>query len=342
MKSIDANNLSMDHSYIYLIFFIMLFLVMALYFKVADRYNIIDKPNSRSSHTLITVRGGGVIFPVAAFIYTFYFGFDHFWFLVGLLLMSVVSLIDDIKELNGNIRMAFQFLAIGLLFYDLGVFQLPFYGYIPLLIFCIATLNAWNFMDGINGITGGYSLLTLLTLIYINDQIVTFSSTGFMITLALALVVFIFYNFRTQARCFAGDIGSISIAFVLIFLMINLIMTTGNFNYILLILLYGLDAASTVFFRLLRKEKIMEPHRSHFYQYLANEKKLPHNTTSLLYMLFQLLVNILVITLAFQSNLTFIATLILATILFIALRFSIEGRQHLLGKTTNQQRSSAS
>jgi UDP-GlcNAc:undecaprenyl-phosphate GlcNAc-1-phosphate transferase len=273
----------MNAIYIYLLFFLFLFLVMAIYFKLAAKYNIIDKPNERSSHTLITVRGGGIIFPLAAFFYAIFFGFDYPWFLGGLLLISLISFIDDVNELNGKIRMVFQFIVIGLMFVDLGLFSFPIYASLPLLIFGVATLNAWNFMDGVNGITGGYSLLTVLTLIYVNDRVMPFTSTGFMVAILLSLVVFIFYNFRTQARCFAGDIGSVSIAFIILFLLLRLILESGNPNYILFILIYGLDSTTTVFFRVIRKENILLPHRSHLYQYLANEMRLPHNTVALMY-----------------------------------------------------------
>lgn len=311
--------------------------MMAVYFKIATKYNIIDKPNARSSHTLVTVRGGGIIFPIAAFLHYFCFGSIHPWFLGGLLLISIVSFIDDITELNGKIRLVFQFIAMIMLLMDFSLFDFPLYVYLPLLILGVATINAWNFMDGINGITGGYSLLTLATIIFLKDQILGFASTGFTVAIALALLVFIFYNFRTQARCFAGDVGSVSIAFIIVALMIKLVKTTENPNYILFILIYGLDSATTVFFRILRKESILEPHRSHLYQYLANEKGMPHNTVAMIYILIQLAINILVISLAFHSTNIFIISLIVAVVAFVGVRFALEGSNRLLGRTPLNQ-----
>jgi UDP-GlcNAc:undecaprenyl-phosphate GlcNAc-1-phosphate transferase len=306
--------------------------MMAIYFKLAAKYNIIDQPKARSSHTLVTIRGGGIIFPIAAFLHYFCFGSTHPWFLAGLLLISIVSFIDDIIELNGKIRLVFQFMAMAMLLLNFSLFNFPFYVYLPLMILGIATINAWNFMDGVNGITGGYSLLTLATIIYLKDQILGFTSTGFTVAIALALLVFIFYNFRTQARCFAGDVGSVSIAFIIVALMIKLIKTTENPNYILFILIYGLDSATTVFFRVLRKESILEPHRSHLYQYLANEKGMPHNTVAMIYILAQLAINILVISLSFHSTYIFIISLIIGVVSFIGVRFALEGSSRLLGK----------
>lgn len=323
----------MSKIYVYLLFFVFLFLMMAIYFKLAAKYKIIDEPNARSSHTLVTVRGGGVIFPIAAFLHYFCFGSKHPWFLAGLLLVSIVSFIDDIIELNGKTRLVFQFIAMAMLLLNFSLFDFPFYVYVPLLILGIATINAWNFMDGINGITGGYSLLTLATIIYLKDQILGFASTGFTVAIALALLVFIFYNFRTHARCFAGDVGSVSIAFIIVALMIKLVKTTENPNYILFVLIYGLDSATTVFFRVLRKESILQPHRSHLYQYLANEKGMAHNTVSIIYILIQLAINILVISFSFHSTNIFIISLIIGVVLFVGVRFALEGPSRLLNKT---------
>jgi len=320
----------MDNIYVFLLYFILLFFLMAIYFKLADRYNIIDKPNERSSHSLVTVRGGGIIFTISALLYAIFFGLPYPYFLVGILLVSLVSFIDDINELNGKIRLVFQFIAAGLMLMEVHLLFIPIYWMIPLVVFVVAMLNAWNFMDGINGITGGYSLLTLMSLIYINDKIVAFGSTGFMVAVALSLLVFIFFNFRTQARCFAGDVGSISIGFIIAFLMTQLVITTGNPNYLFLLLLYGLDTATTVFFRLMRKEQILEPHRSHFYQFLANEKELPHNTVSLLYIFVQLLINASIIFLLPMGIDTLIYSLLIGLLIFLAIRFSIEGKAHLL------------
>lgn len=320
-----------DNMYVFLFYFILLFFLMAVYFKMADRFNIVDKPNERSSHIHLTIRGGGIIFPISVFIYGFFFGFSYPFFLSGLFLVSIVSFIDDIQELNGKIRLVFQFASVGLMLFEVGLFFLPVYFVIPLAVFLVAMLNAWNFMDGINGLTGGYSLLTILTLIYINDNVIAFSSKGLMMAVALSLTVFIYYNFRSRARCFAGDVGSVSIGFVIAFLMLQLIAVTSNPNYVILLLIYGLDAATTVFFRFIRKEELLQPHRSHLYQFLANEKGIPHSIVSLLYIFGQLIINaILLFFLPHKiEELTF--WLLTGLLVFILFRFAVEGRQHLLG-----------
>lgn len=186
-------------------------------------------------------------------------------------------------------------------------------------------------MDGINGIMGAYSLITILSLYFINEYHIPFVINEWMIVSAMALLVFNFFNFRKKAKCFAGDVGSVSMAYIIIFFLLLLIIKSGDFKYIGLLLFYGLDAVSTIIFRLARRENIFEAHRSHFYQYLANVKGWPHLGVSALYMLVQIMVNVLIISLNWNS-LTFLIFILFSGVVFLGLRFAVEGRERLLGK----------
>jgi len=200
------------------------------------------------------------------------------------------------------------------------------------LIFVIGTINAYNFMDGINGITGSYSLLAILSLLYINKEVVVFTNDQLLISLAISLLIFNWFNFRKKAKCFAGDVGSISIAFALVFLIAQLILKTSNITYVLILLVYGLDTSLTVIFRKIRGENIFAAHRSHFYQYLANEKAWSHVAVSTLYFFVQLGVNFAVIFCLHQYPLLALAFTIGFTVVFLLLRFSVEGKKRLIGK----------
>ncbi len=309
---------------------IILFAVELLYFKIAGYYNIIDKPNHRSSHNKVTIRGGGIIFPVAILLYSLYAGFTYPYFLFGLLIISFVSFIDDISELSSKIRILFHLVAVTLLFYQTSVFSLPVYWILLASVFVIGTINAINFMDGINGITGGYGLITLATLYYINSSVaLNFTSVNFLIVAISAVLVFNFFNFRTKAKCFAGDVGSVSLAFIIVFFITQLVMKTENINYLLLLLLYGLDAFTTIIFRIIRKENILDAHRSHFYQFLANEKQMPHLAVSILYMIVQIIFNIMIIHYMHSSIIYGLLFLIGAFILFVLIRINFEGSKLL-------------
>jgi UDP-N-acetylmuramyl pentapeptide phosphotransferase/UDP-N-acetylglucosamine-1-phosphate transferase len=274
----------------YIFIFLLLFVAELAYFRVANYFNIIDKPNQRSSHTRITLRGGGVVFYIGALLYFVLQGFQYPWFFGGLTMLSLISFADDVRPQSSKLRLLIHFTAMGLMFYQWGLFELPWYFSMCALVVSTGILNAYNFMDGINGITGGYSLVVAAALLYINTYRVQFIDNELIYYVILSLLVFNYFNFRTKARCFAGDVGSISIAFILLFLLGKLIIATNDISYIVLLGVYGVDTVLTIIRRLLLKENIFEAHRKHVYQLLANEMKLPHVWVSSLYASLQALI----------------------------------------------------
>lgn len=275
----------------FVIIFLMLILLELAYFRIADRFNIIDKPNLRSSHSSIVLRGGGIIFLISVWLYAAFFGLTYPWFILGLTLIGLVSFIDDIHSLPDSLRLVVQFAAMFLMFYQFGILNLhDWWIVIIALIVCVGITNAYNFMDGINGITGGYSLAVLLPLIYLNDKM-EFISQSFLYVVGLSLVVFCFFNFRKKAKCFAGDVGSITMAFILLFALGSLILTSGDFSYIVFLAVYGADSVLTICHRIQLHENLGEAHRKHAYQLMANELHISHVKVSLLYMTLQLVIS---------------------------------------------------
>lgn len=276
---------------IYALIFALLVLLELAYFRVADRFNIIDKPNLRSSHTSITLRGGGIVFLFGAWLYAAFFGLGYSWFLLGLTIIGLVSFIDDIQSLPDSARLVVQFAAMFLMFYQFGILNWhDWWIVLVALIVCVGITNAYNFMDGINGITGGYSLAVLAPLIYLNAKD-GFIEMPYLYITGLSLIVFCFFNFRKKAKCFAGDIGSITIAFILLFALGRLILQTGNFAYIIFLAVYGADSVLTICHRIQLHENLGEAHRKHAYQLMANELKMPHVEVSLIYMAVQLAIS---------------------------------------------------
>ena len=297
-----------------LIFVILLLLELA-YFKIADKFNIIDKPNERSSHSTIVLRGGGIIFLLGAWVWSFAFGFQYPWFLLGLSLVAGVSFIDDIHSLPDSVRLVVQFTAAALAFYQLGMLSGEWFetngmlvgGLLILLalIVYVGATNVINFMDGINGITAGYALAVLLPLLAINCGF-KFQDSGFnelqgvyfdqslAVVTILSVLVFCIFNFRPKgrAKCFAGDVGSIGIAFIMLFLIGKVIIATGDLTYLIFLLVYGVDGVLTICHRIMLHENLGEAHRKHAYQLMANELKIGHVKVSLLYMAMQLVVSL--------------------------------------------------
>ncbi len=276
---------------IFAVIFLLLGLLELAYFRVADRFNIIDKPNLRSSHKTIVLRGGGIIFLFGIWLYAAFFGLQYPWFILGLSLIGLVSFVDDIHSLPDSIRLVAQFAAMFLMFYQFDILNWHDWWMVLIaLIVCVGIINAYNFMDGINGITGGYSIAVLLPLIYLDSEY-GFISPDYLYVVGLSLLAFCFFNFRKKAKCFAGDVGSISIAFILLFALGKLILKTGDLSYLTFLAVYGADAVLTICHRIQLHENLGEAHRKHAYQLMANELKMPHVLVSVIYMVLQLAIS---------------------------------------------------
>jgi UDP-N-acetylmuramyl pentapeptide phosphotransferase/UDP-N-acetylglucosamine-1-phosphate transferase len=277
---------------IYVIIAVVLFAFEIVYFRIAEHYRIIDRPNNRSSHKHPTIRGGGVIFVLAAILFSV---FNHFalpYLILAVFLAGLTSLLDDIQGLSNWIRFIVHLVAALLVLYQVGLFALSPLWIVIITILFIGVVNAYNFMDGINGITGLYSLAVLFPLLITETvpqlrDLEVFSIIG--------VVIFLFFNARPYARCFAGDVGSVSIAIIILFLLISRITVTGNYNYFAFLLLYGIDAGLTIIQRLYLRENIFKAHRKHLFQIFCNEFKVPHLVMSSIYAVLQFAINIYII-----------------------------------------------
>ena len=304
---------------VYIALIILLVGIELVYFKIADKYNIIDKPNSRSSHTSITLRGGGIIFPIAISI-AFFLGYVSWAVTLAVVLVAVVSFIDDIKPLSQLPRFVSHVIAVGLVFYELNLFLESLWMLPVVLVLLIGWVNAFNFMDGINGITVLYALTAIVSFSFLplNE-----ASLPLLITMGLSCVAFGFFNVRKKAKTFAGDVGSISMALFLGYFMIKTIIESGQFGFTLFFAVYGIDAVITIISRLLKKENIFQPHRSHLYQYLANEMGYSHILVAFIYAVLQLIINILVIYMDARGCLTLLfmgGFLVLLTFMYLLVR----------------------
>ena len=276
------------------IIFVILLVAELLYFKVADKCNIIDKPNERSSHSSVVLRGGGIIFLFGLWIWSAFYGFQYPWLLASVTLAAGVSFVDDIHSLPDSVRLVVQFIAMGLMFQQLDILHPEMWWIVVLaLIVCVGASNVINFMDGINGITAGYSLAVLIPLLIMNHNI-GFMEESFLVVVILSVLVFSIFNFRERgkAKCFAGDVGSVGIAFIMLFAIGKLVMTTGDVTWLLFLLVYGVDGCLTICHRILLHENLGEAHRKHAYQLMANELKMSHIKVSGIYMALQLIVSL--------------------------------------------------
>ena len=275
---------------------VILVVAELVYFRIADKCNIIDKPNERSSHSTIVLRGGGIIFLIGVWIWGTFFGLQYMWFLLALTIVAGMSFVDDIHSLPDSLRLVAQFAAMIMIFYQLDMLHVDLWWAVILaLIVCVGASNIINFMDGINGITGAYAMASLIPLYALNNGVNEgFVDNSLIITVMLADLVFCFFNFRPRgkAKCFAGDVGSVGVAYILLFMIGCLVMATGDITYLIFLLVYGIDGVMTICHRIMLHENLGQAHRKHAYQLMANELKMSHITVSLLYACLQLAISL--------------------------------------------------
>lgn len=289
----------------YLIIAAILLVAELVYFKIADKCNIIDKPNERSSHSTIVLRGGGIVFNLSMIVWAILMVVQgnaiapYLPFLCGLVLICGISFWDDVKSLPDSLRMAVQIISILLMFWSMGLYTAADSWLwtavivVVALFFCVGATNFINFMDGINGITAAYSFAMLLPILLLNRNM-GFIEDSYLIVAILGLLVFSLFNFRPKgkAKCFAGDVGSIGIAFIILFALGRLMLTTKDVTYIVFFLVYGIDGSLTIFHRIMLHENLGQAHRKHAYQLMANELKMSHVTVSVIYMVLQLAISL--------------------------------------------------
>ncbi|MCZ6692896.1 MAG: UDP-GlcNAc--UDP-phosphate GlcNAc-1-phosphate transferase [Bacteroidetes bacterium] len=314
----------------YLLLFLILLLLINLYFRLAKWFRIVDEPNERSSHQHPTIGGAGVIIYISWLIFFLQSGISFSWFFLGATIIAIVSFLDDIIHVPTIGRILAHLIGVLCLLMQIGAMSMDYWVILIYIIMMIGTLNAFNFMDGINGITGIYSLVTVATLWYINQNVEFIINTDLILYTLLSLSVLGIYNFRNTAICFPGDIGSVAAAFLIIFLIGKLILSTGNYIFILLLAVYGVDSVLTIIHRLMKKENIFRAHRSHLYQYYANIVGANHLKISLVYGLIQVFTNFVILYnyQFLQLNSYLIATLILSIlgISYIYLKYTLEQR----------------
>jgi len=304
--------------YIEILYVLVLLIISSiLYIKVAERFNIMDTPNHRSSHKTPTIRGGGILFYIAVVTFFLSSGFSYPYFFIGISLVALISFLDDLFMLPSKTRMIVQFLAVLLCIYEVGLLN-EYVLLLPLLIAGVTFLNVYNFMDGINGITGLYSILTLSFLLIINYQEGLILS-DLIVYAIISVIVFGYFNFRKNARMFAGDVGSVSMALILLFVGGLFMYKLESLLIFLLFLVYGTDGLLTMAHRIINRENLAVAHRSHIYQKLADVYRYPHLKISLFYTLVQAVINLIVILYYKESLLVQVVIFLVVIIVFFFL-----------------------
>lgn len=309
----------------YIILALTLLICELVYIPIARHFGIGDNPTNRSSHKNFSITGGGFIFYLSAILFYIFNPETHNdnslrYMITCASILAIISFIDDIKDVSPWFRLIVQFIVVALTFHHILI-NGYYHVFLIILLFGVGFINAFNFMDGINGITVAFSTVTLGTLAYCNS-ITPFISMELIVSLLISVGIFGIFNFHKKAICFAGDIGAIVMGFFILFLIMQLCLATSNASYVVFLIVYGIDTVYTIFQRLFMGENIFLPHRRHLYQVFANQWKIPHFAVSLGYAMTQLSINIIYFFIPeeFQWSYVILVTILLSIFYFLAKR----------------------
>lgn len=306
------------NSWLYPVFAFFLVAVSMIYFRVAQKYKIVDLPNHRTMHQGATIRGGGITILLAVLLFSAIFASPGYFFILGMTLLGLTGFVDDLIDLPGVLRLVIQVLCVVFLLAELNLLEHNFILLFIIIVLATGALNAFNFMDGINGLTGGYGLITVISMLFVNNYIHHFIENDFLLIVILSFVIFNYYNFRNKAVCFAGDVGSLTVAYIIVYLLIKLIVETQEVVYLLFLTLYGLDTIFTIIERIRKRENIFKAHRSHLFQVAVSKTGMSHLRMSGMYMSVQVIINCLVIwMLQLSGNSQIVSALLLLFMLSV-------------------------
>lgn len=288
---------------------ILSYLVVYLIRRYAEQRQILDHPNERSSHTVPTPRGGGLAIVLIVLGAGLWSASEAGWnrSLVYLISGAVIAWLgwrDDIHSLSPRLRFAVQGLVAAISIYGLGYFKvvtIPLFGELHLgvvgiiitFLWIVGLTNAYNFMDGIDGIAGGVAVAGGLGWMMLASNM----QNNFVFWIALAIAAsslgFLGHNW-SPAKIFMGDVGSTFLGFT--FAVLPLLSATQGGDALLLGTLlmwtFIMDAGVTFIWRALTGKKTFISHRAHLYQRLVIGGY-KHSSVSALYIFLTLLAGIL-------------------------------------------------
>lgn len=293
----------------FIVLVIFSYLAVHLIRRYAETRHLLDHPNERSSHKVPTPRGGGLAIVILVLLTGVLFLSDAGWnrrliYIVGAAIIAWLGWRDDLHSLSPRLRFVVQGIVAAMSIWGLGYFKvvtLPMIGELQLgaagmvitFLWIIGLTNAYNFMDGIDGMAGGVALSAGIGWMWLASNI----NNPFLFWIVLAITAtslgFLGHNW-SPAKIFMGDVGSTFLGYS--FAVLPLISSDQGGDALLLgtLLMWTIimDAGLTFIRRLLKRENVFTPHRSHLYQRLviAGYK---HETVSALYILLTLLAGLL-------------------------------------------------
>lgn len=265
------------------------------------------------------IAGAGVVFMAAMLASCLWYDFPSPWLAAVFFMMSAICLIDDFNPLPVAPRFVAQVITAAATLYAASLYSLPLWAGIPLLIAAVAYVNAYNFMDGINGMTALYSAVLLGFLLWVDLHMAWFAPPGAIIVMLMAIAVFAPLNVRPRAICFAGDVGSVTMGFFTLLLLCMLIMATGSAAWLAAVAVYGVDACCTIVYRAMLRQPLTQSHKLHLYQRLTHSWGIPAVAVSAIYAAVQLAIDLALLAVAPAARHFYLAAVVAALVAVYAL-----------------------
>ena len=283
--------------YSFLISFAIIFVLMPFGLRIVRRFDFIDKPNNRKVHNLDIPTGGGIIIFFGIFLSLLVFNFYFpeyfklsFAYFCGLLIMFVMGLMDDKNDLQPKLKLLAQlvsaviFIALSGEFFSFDFMGNKILGILLTIFFIISVVNAYNLIDGLDGLSSGLGIITISSLLLILDsefKIIFFSIIG---------ILFAFLRRNSYpAKIFLGDTGSYMLGYSISVLGVLVVGELKSFNYIFILIIFmGIPIIDTTYAfirRMLKGENIFQADKKHIHHLLLSYNISHKNSVSTLYIL---------------------------------------------------------
>lgn len=291
----------------------LLLMIEMIYIQLARKYRILPTHQEQSSRSTYIVTGAGILFFISWIFFFLLNEFQYPIFTFGLLIVTLLFFIDDITPFHPALHVAINLIALTILFVQFGVYEQLDPLHLSLMYLVgLYILHMFHFMNRINGMTGIYALSFFVSMILLSPPNLQFDIENPLYFIVISLGVFGLFNFRKKAAAFAGDVGVYSIAYLVLFFLLQLVFGRTNFiegevhhtapstfhfepKYLLFLSVYFVETILTFFFSVMHRKNIFTARSNHLYQYFSHKLKISHLLVATSYATLQLLINFYVI-----------------------------------------------
>ena len=272
-------------------FSVLSFLILlTVFYRISHKINLVDKPNYRKMHNGNIPLIGGIIIYLNTFIFFFYYDSSYYFSIIFYtsVILLILGTLDDAIELGVTFRLISQLISCliiigsGLMIVNIGDYMLLPNIKIGILsitftVFCVIGLtNAFNFIDGADGLCGGLFLISLISLLiftYFSNTYYLIYDIKIIFILIISVILFLIFNLSKQYKIFLGDSGSMILGFIISWFLILYTQVYETIHPVLAlwcVTIPTFDIISVIIRRILRGKNPFRPDRRHIHHILLN------------------------------------------------------------------------